>query len=116
MTGAELFLQDLRDLGYDPEARAVDGQGFAVFAYRIPVGTRIDEEVMLGLDTPPDWPETPPHGPHVSPPFDHPLGANNPSPLGAGWRHWSRPPPNWATTQKSVRAYMRHLQTLFSQL
>lgn len=116
MTGPDLFLEEIRALGYEPETREVDGQRFAVMDYVIPVGTRIEEEILLGLDTPPDWPETPPHGPHVSPPFDHPEGANHTSVLGGDWRHWSRPPADWAATQKSARAYFRHLQTLFAQL
>jgi hypothetical protein len=116
MTGPAVLIQELRALGYQPEEREVSGQRFAVFEFIIPVGARMAEQILLGLDTPPDWPETPPHGPHVSPPFDHPNGANHPSPLGGDFRHWSRPPADWSRTQKSARAYMRHLQTLFAQL
>jgi hypothetical protein len=116
MTGPDDFFAGLRELGLEPERREAGGLLFAVFPYTVPVGSRLGEEIQLGLDAPQDWPETPPHGPHVSPPFDHPQGANHPSVLGDEWRHWSRPPANWGATTKSVQLYMRHLGTLFSQI
>ncbi|MEV6480619.1 hypothetical protein [Streptomyces sp. NPDC051576] len=91
---------------------------FAVFDYTIEVGPRAGETVRIGLAMVPDWPLSPPPGPHVSPRLGHPKGAVHPSPLereGEAWEYWSRPAVNWAA-DRTVRGYLRHLRTLFSQL
>lgn len=88
---------------------------FAVFTYVVEVGSRAGQEFRVGLQIPPDWPLSPPPGPHVSPRIGHPDGAVSGSPLGTDWEYWSRPAQNWAA-DRSMRAYLRHLRTLFSQL
>ncbi|WP_157901111.1 hypothetical protein [Streptomyces davaonensis] len=94
----------------------VDQRGeFAVFDYMIEVGPRAGETVKIGLALVQDWPLSPPPGPHISPCLGHPHGAVHPSPLGEGWEYWSRPAANWPT-DRTVRGYLRHLRTLFSQL
>jgi hypothetical protein len=88
---------------------------FAVFAYRIEVGSRIGEVIRLGLEAPGDWPTTAPHGPHLTPKLGHPGGGVHASPLGEQWEHWSRPVPDW-DRDRSVRGYLRHLRSLFAQV
>ena len=110
--GPEEFVRQLRDLGF--EVQVV--QGLAVFPYAVPVGSRAGEQVQLGLAIPPDFPASPPPGPHVSPRLGHPQGAVSDSLLGVDWEYWSRPFPDWPRTERSVRAYMVHVRTLFSQL
>ena len=72
---------------------------------------------------------TTPTGPHVSPrihplhtnsDLGHPLGGVHeahaePFMQGAGgeWQYWSRPYPNWATSKKTVVAYMGHIYRLW---
>ncbi len=109
--GAAGFLAALTAHGYT----AVQSNDFAVFPYAVEVGTRAGQQVKIGLQIPGDWPLSPPPGPHVSPRLGHPHGAVNPSPLGPDWEYWSRPAHNWAA-DRSMRAYLRHLRTLFSQL
>jgi hypothetical protein len=94
----------------------VEQQGdFAVFDYVIEVGPRAEETVRIGLALVQDWPLSPPPGPHVRPRLGHPEGAVHNSPLGVEWEYWSRPAPNWSV-DRTVRGYLRHLRTLFSQL
>ncbi|MGV9272298.1 hypothetical protein [Streptomyces griseosporeus] len=88
---------------------------FTVFEYTIEAGPRAGQSIRIGLQAPPDFPTTPPGGPHVSPRIGHPHGAVHPSGLGAEWEYWSRPAANWAA-DRSVRGYLRHLRTLFAQL
>ncbi|MFG1926854.1 hypothetical protein [Cryptosporangium sp. NPDC048952] len=109
--GAAALVAALTASGYE-----VLQQGeFVTFAYRIEVGTRAGEEIRIGLQIPGDWPMSPPPGPHISPPFGHPGGAVHPSPLGTDWEYWSRPAQNWPA-DRTVRSYLRHLRTLFSQI
>jgi hypothetical protein len=88
---------------------------FAVFTYHIEVGSCAGQTVQIGLQIPGDWPLSPPPGPHVSPRLGHPQGAVHPSPLGPEWEYWSRPAQNWPV-ERTARAYLRHLRTLFSQI
>ena len=106
----------LRAVGYEPRQVATAENGeFTVFDYDVEVGSRAGQSVQIGLQAPPDFPVTPPSGPHVSPRLNHPGGNVHPSPLGERWEYWSRPAPNWAA-DPSVDGYLRHVRTLFSQL
>lgn len=109
--GAAGFLAALAARGYKPTAQ---GQ-FAVFPYTVEVGSRAGQQFTIGLQVPGDWPLSPPPGPHVRPRIGHPHSAVSASPLGDDWEYWSRPAQNWAA-ERSMRAYLRHLRTLFSQL
>ncbi len=109
--GAAGFIAALTAHGYT--VAVLDG--FAIFPYTVEVGRRAGEQVTIGLLIPGDWPLSPPPGPHVSPRLGHPGGAVHASPLGSEWEYWSRPASTWAS-ERSMRAYLRHLRTLFSQL
>ncbi len=109
--GAAGFLAALTAHGYTVAVR----DGYAIFSYTVEVGLRAGEQVKIGLLIPGDWPLSPPPGPHVSPRLSHPGVAVHASPLGSGWEYWSRPASHWAS-DRSMRAYLRHLRTLFSQL
>ena len=109
--GTAGFLGALADRGYETAQQ----DNFVIFGYMIEVGSRAGEQVKIGLQIPADWPLTPPPGPHVSPRLGHPQGAVSQSPLGADWEYWSRPAQNWPA-DRTARAYLRHLRTLFAQL
>jgi len=109
--GAAGFLAALTAHGYTVAVR----DGYAIFSYTVEVGLWAGEQVQIGLLIPGDWPLSPPPGPHVSPRLSHPGVAVHASPLGSGWEYWSRPASHWAS-DRSMRAYLRHLRTLFSQL
>lgn len=123
------FMAQLRQLGYEPEVRAND---FILFDYEVEVGKHVGEVVKLGLQVPTDWPASPPSGPYVSPrllpissgatgrgrPWDavHTVdGRGIDDPTGI-WEYWSRPYLAWPTTDRSVKAYLRHLRTLFGEI
>lgn len=114
--GPAAFEAGLRAVGYQPrQITTAQNVEFTVFDYVVEVGPQAGENVQIGLQVPPDFTVTPPPGPHVSPPLNHPGGNVHPSPLGPDWRYWSRPMPDWAA-DRSVDAYLRHVRTLFSQL
>jgi hypothetical protein len=108
--GAAGFLAALTALGYDIEIR----DGHAVLAYHIEVGGLAGQDIRMGLAIPGDWPMSPPPGPHLCPRLGHPGGGVHVSPLGPEWEYWSRPAPAWPA-DRSARAYLRHLRTLFAQ-
>ena len=112
--GPAEFARQLRDLGHEVEEPAGTK---VILKYTIPIGRRIGEQIRLGFDVPTDFPLTPPGGPRVSPPLGHPAGAVHAAPdFGAAWEYWSRPFPNWAGTDRTVRSYMAHIRRLFQQL
>lgn len=107
--GAERFAAELAKLGFEP---TVAGDLVSV-SWTVPLGSHEGETGRIGWQVPTDWPETSPHGPNVSPGFDHPDGGNHDSPFGAGWRHWSRPFNGWAASDRRMRTYMRFMRALF---
>ena len=111
--GAAAFVDDLA-VAVKSEVVVIDG--IATFDYTIPLGSKIGEKIRVGLAIPGDWPASPPPGPHVHPALTHPGGAVHASPLGRDWCYWSRPFNAWATSAKTIDAYMAHIRTLFSLL
>ena len=119
MTKAE-FVAELRQLGY--EAEELEGNRVA-FSYLVPGGRFVGQTIRLGFDVPPDFPMTPPSGPHVSPRLfpiqaggTHPTGGVHESPFGAGWEYWSRPIQHWPQTKRTVRDLMAHVHHLFDKI
>jgi len=122
------FAAQLRQLGLEPELRPSE---FVVFDYEVELGRHIGETVKLGLQVPADWPMSPPSGPFVSPrllPISGSTGQGRPwdavhtadgrgldDPDGV-WEYWSRPFTAWPKTDRSVKAYLRHLRTLFGEI
>lgn len=89
---------------------------FISFSMAIPAGPRRGKIIRIAFQVPGDFPATPPPGPHVSPRLGHPDGAVHASALGADWEYWSRPFPNWTSTDKTASDYMAHIRLLLSQL
>ncbi len=107
-------------MGHD--AVPVDGDKVRM-PYEVPVGPRLGELITLGFVLPPDYPASPPSGPHVSPPMfalasggSHPTGGIHASPFGGEFQYWSRPFPNWARTTRTARDYMAFIRQLFATL
>ncbi len=97
------------------------GSNRVSFEYRVPVGKFRGQTVTLGFEVPPDFPNTPPGGPHLKPQLlpmnpsapDHPSRVA-PSPFGGEWEYWSRPIQGWAESDHSVSTYMAHIRSLFA--
>jgi hypothetical protein len=116
--GRQLFAEELHGLGFDPEL-VEDSETMISFDYVIPNGPRCGEQVRLGLEVPPNFPVEPPHGPHYRPTILRGrdiAGVHENLAFGPDWDHWSRPHPRWNLTDRSVKAYMRHLRSLNEEL
>lgn len=111
------FITQLQQLGYTVEDR---GENRIAFPYKVPVGRFLGQDIWLGFVVGDDFPLNPPSGPHVSPqllPLNtvtnvHPAGGIHPSLFGPEWEYWSRPFPEWHTTDRSVRTYLSHIRHL----
>jgi hypothetical protein len=112
------FVDQLREHGFQPEEL---GENRLAFRYVIPVGKFEGREVRLGFAVGEDFPLQPPSGPHWSPhllplhpsnDLPHPAGGIHASPFGGDWQYWSRPFPGWASTDRTVTAYMAHIRHL----
>lgn len=122
------FMEQLCALGYEPEL--LSGE-FVVFGYEVELGKHIGESVLIALQVPGDFPMSPPSGPFVSPrllpinpgqglgrPFDavHTVAERGFADPQGIWEYWSRPYTAWPNTDRSVKAYLRHLRTLFGEI
>ncbi len=125
-TGVQVFIEGLRDLGYNP-AMLPGKPDHIVIDYEVLTGRFSGQRVRHGFIVPADFPMTAPSGPHVSPHIhpintsgNHPTGAVHqtqaqPFETGAGgaWQYWSRPVNNWGQSKKTVAAYMSHIYRLW---
>jgi hypothetical protein len=123
------FIEQLEAMGYNVQER---GENRLAFTYVVPIGRFADQQILLGLVVNDDFPVNPPSGPHVSPrllplhpgsDLPHPQGGVHESPFDAPvnggpkteqWEYWSRPFHGWAATDRTVRAYMTHIRSLFA--
>lgn len=112
MTGPAEFARQARALGLE-NVREEGGRVF--FTVELPAGAYAGQTREICAEVPADFPVTPPPGPHVRPATVHPAGAVHASAVGPDWAYWSRPVPGWAA-DRSVRAWARHVRSLFAQL
>jgi hypothetical protein len=114
--GVERFAKELEALGYRLQRDTASG---VWFRYVIENGPRRGDVTELGFVVPGNFPVEPPHGPNYRPAILRATtlaGVHPGRELGPDWDHWSRPPSNWAQTEQSVRAYMRHIRSLNEEL
>lgn len=111
------FINQLKALGY--EAQELNN-GMIEFPFVVPIGKNAGKSVKLALQVPNDFPMNCPPGPHFNSVnatgWIEPPNNIHASPLGAGWRYWSRPFPAWNRTQKSAKVYLAHIKNLLSRL
>lgn len=91
------------------------------FRYAVEVGRFAGQEVVIGIEVPPDFDRTPPSGPHVSPRIlpINPTATTHPekvleSNFGVDFEYWSRPYTNWGKDGRDVGAYLAFLRHLFA--
>ena len=116
-SGVERFVEELRELGYEPKRHGPDEVSFE---YEIENGPRDGALIELGFVVPPSWPIEPPHGPCYRPAILREAGiqegVHQGRHLGPEWDHWSRPFEGWARVEQSLRSYMRLIRNLNKEL
>lgn len=113
--GVEEMEIQLHKLGFQTERPM---QGMVAFPFIIRHGRFRGKEVWIALDAQ-QFPNIPPHGPYFKPQLikesgrPHPMGGihyqNKPSPQ---WEHWSRPIKDWNNTEKTMKVYLAHIQSI----
>lgn len=107
------FIAQARELGFNVE----DHSSHVEFLYESPVGSNIGKKVMIAFVVDDSFPMNCPTGPSFkeidigwvhSPNNVHP----NYFGFGQGWFYWSRPFPEWNSTDHTVKAYMAHVRRL----
>ncbi len=123
LVGGALFAEQLRATGMEVEE--LDDEHVMIPGYRVPDGKFEGLVVDIGIVVPPDFPLSPPSGPHVHklihanrPSGPHPRGHIHPSNEHSkhfcdDWQYWSRPHPNWASGARNAVRYMEHVRALW---
>lgn len=116
------FMAQLKAVGLDVQDA---GDGKIVVPFVIPVGSRCGTVVKLGFLSLNDFPAVPPACLHISPGLlainttggAHPNASIHPSPsFGENWQYWSRPIHHWASTRRTARDVLAHINHLFDTL
>ena len=128
MTGKDLFIDGLKQLGYNPEDVGDKGDNRVAFSYVIQAGRFKDQTVRVGIEVPQDFNTVPPSGPNISPQLIplNPTGQGNdkavesPPAFGPTWEYLSRPfhdnGEGWNRTTKDVKAYVKHVKRILETL
>ena len=114
--GVEEFCRQLTEMDYEHQTPSPN---WVTIEHDIAAGRFAGQQIRLGFEVPPEFPRTPPHGPHFSPrllpintsPSNHPDRVHE-SPLGPDWEHWSRPFVNWKGAE-GVAGYLAYVARLF---
>lgn len=116
--GATALAEQLRLLGYAASPIDAARLDHLSFAYVVPVGRFNGQAIRVGLISPPDFPRTPPSGPHIAPRLIAHHGGGpggvHASAFGSDWEYWSRPYQNWGRDGRDASAYLAFLRTLFA--
>ena len=119
----EDFAKELREMGHDVTEHP---DGCVSFPYTIEIGKFEGQEIRLGFIVPPDFPLSPPTGPHVKPRLLAINATQGPHPacgvhesqnkqFDAEWQYWSRPMHHWTETKRTAADVMRHVRRLFEK-
>lgn len=110
------FINGLKDLGFEPVDDSADR---VYFEYTVPVGKNLGKKALLGFIIDNSFPMNCPTGPHfkaLESEWKEPVNNIQDSPIGSGWRYWSRPFPEWSTSDRTVKSYLGHIKNLLNKL
>ncbi|MBR09526.1 MAG: hypothetical protein CMP48_17810 [Rickettsiales bacterium] len=110
------FINQLKALGYS--AHELSHNVIAI-EYEVPIGINRGKRTLLGFPVGNDFPMNCPAGLHFNSNEDdwkEPRQNVTDSPLGAGWRYWSRRFPDWNRTDKSVKTFMSHVRNILTRI
>jgi hypothetical protein len=116
-SGVDEFCRQLGEMDIEHETKAPN---WVIIDHQIAAGRFDGTQIRLAFEVPPEFPRTPPHGPHFSPcllPVNpsaqkHPDRVH-PSNLGPEWGHWSRNFIKWKG-KEGVPGYIAFVAHLFA--
>lgn len=119
LQGHEEFCRQLVDLGFAPTKH---GERSLWIEYEVRYGPLEGTTIRLGFEVPPEFPRTPPSGPHVSPAGvftsrPRPMqGLHASGPFGQDWVYLSRPFHRHGPGRNSVTAYLAFVDAVLADL
>lgn len=111
------FIDQLKALGFETQEL---NQSIVSIKYVIPIGKNRGKQVSIGFAVQDDFPMNCPAGLHfnASGTSDWKEARQNvsDSPLGSGWRYWSRLFPDWNRTDRSVKTFLAHVRNILNRI
>lgn len=110
------FINQLKSLGYNTQELP---HNVIAIEYVVPVGKNRGKKTLLGFPVDNDFPMNCPAGLHFNSSEDNweePTQNVSTSPIGLGWRYWSRRFPDWNRTDKSVKTFMAHVRNILTRI
>jgi hypothetical protein len=128
--GPAALVAGLRALGYEVDdtntPQQLQGHVLVRVKYRIRFGNHAGQTCTIAFIAPPDFPASSPGGIYVHPSL-RPLNQTSELPHGGvsdatplfgeqGWQYWSRPHDAWPQSERNARAWMKHVDRLFTHV
>ena len=111
------FINQLKAIGF--ETQELNNSIIAI-EYLVPIGKNKGKTVQLGFQVQDDFPMNCPAGLHFNAAnigdWKEPRQNVSDSPLGSGWRYWSRRFPDWNRTDRSVRTFLAHVRNILTRI
>jgi len=111
------FINQLTALGFQTQEL---NHNVVSVKYTVPVGRNKGKEVLLGFPVQDDYPMNCPAGLHFNASgitdWREPTQNVSDSPLGSGWRYWSRRFPDWNRTDRTVKTFLAHVRNVLTRV
>ena len=110
------FINQLNALGYTTQELS---HNVIAVDFTVPIGKNKGKKALLGFPVGNDFPMNCPVGLHfksVEEGWQEPVQNVSDSPLGLGWRYWSRKFPEWNKTDKTVKTFMTHVRNILTRI
>lgn len=111
------FMNQLEALGFGTQELS---HNVIAIDYTVPLGKNKGMKVLLGFPVSNDFPLNCPAGLHFRADghekWQEPTQNVSDSPLGSGWRYWSRRFPDWNRTDKTVKTFLAHVRNILTRI
>lgn len=111
------FINQLKALGFETQEL---NQSIVSIRLVIPIGKNKGKQVSLGFQVQEDFPMNCPAGLHFNASgvdgWKEPTQNVSDSPLGSGWRYWSRRFPDWNRTDRTVKTFLAHVRNILTRI
>lgn len=111
------FIDQLKALGFETQEL---NHSIVSISLVVTIGKNRGKQVSLGFQVQDDFPMNCPAGLHFNASgiedWKEPTQNVSNSPLGSGWRYWSRRFPDWNRTDRTVKTFLAHVRNILTQI
>ncbi|MBX2943609.1 MAG: hypothetical protein KF860_14825 [Cyclobacteriaceae bacterium] len=111
------FINQLKALGFQTQEL---NNSIVCISFDIPIGVNKGKQALLGFQVQDDFPMNCPAGLHFNASdlsdWKEPKQNVSDSPLGPGWRYWSRRFPDWNRTDRTVKTFLAHVRNILTRI